>query len=97
MEKIFTPLTLSLSLFFTIDRPLVQIYFSPQPSAAIKIKDGGHNVRYEISEHSLAKIAPAFRAKGPLISAANQICVKRFIQSKAVQKLTQYKTIRPLN
>ena len=23
--------------------PLVQIYFSPQPSAAIKIKDDGHN------------------------------------------------------
>ena len=66
MGKIFTPLTLSLSLFFTIDRPLVQICFSPQPSAAIKIKDGGHNVRYEISEHSLAKITPAFRAMGTL-------------------------------
>ena len=24
---------------------LVQISFSPQPSAAIKIKDGGHNFR----------------------------------------------------
>ena len=28
-----------------ISLPLVQIYFSPQPSAAIKIKDGGHNHR----------------------------------------------------
>ena len=32
--------------------PLVQIYFSSRPSAAIKIKDGGHNFRYEIIEHS---------------------------------------------
>ena len=38
------------------------IYFSPQPSAAIKIKDGGHNIRYEITEHSLAKITPALQA-----------------------------------
>ena len=43
--------------------PLVQIHFSPQSSAAIKIKDGGYNIRYEITEHSLAKIRPALQAK----------------------------------
>ena len=42
-----------LSLFLTASAPLVQIYFSPQPSASIKIKDGAHNIRYEITEHSL--------------------------------------------
>ena len=36
-----------LSLFLTASAPLVQIYFSPQPSASIKIKDGAHNIRYK--------------------------------------------------
>ena len=35
---------------------LVQISFSPQPSAAIKIKDGGHNFRYGNIEHSLTNL-----------------------------------------
>ena len=43
--------------------PTFQIYFSPQPSAAINIKDGGHNIRYEITEHSLDKITPALQAR----------------------------------
>ena len=30
---------------------------------AIKIKDGGHNFRYENTEHSLAKITPALQAR----------------------------------
>ena len=38
-----------LSLFLTVDRPLGINFSSPQPSAAIKIKDGGHNIRYEIT------------------------------------------------
>ena len=42
--------------------PLVQILFFPQPSAAIKIKDGGHKFRYEITEHSLARITLALQA-----------------------------------
>ena len=42
--------------------PLVQICFFPQPSAAIKIKDGGHKFRYEITEHSLARITLALQA-----------------------------------
>ena len=33
-----------------------EISFSPQPSAAIKIKDGGHNFCQQNTEHSLAKI-----------------------------------------
>ena len=35
---------------------MVQISFSPQSSAAIKLKDGGHN-----AELSLAKITPALQ------------------------------------
>ena len=46
-----------------LDRPLVQIYFSPQPSAAIKIKDDGHNFHYEITEHSVAEITLALQAR----------------------------------
>ena len=42
---------------------IVQIYFFPQPSAAIKIKDGGQNFRYEKTEHSFAKLTPALRAR----------------------------------
>ena len=52
-------------LLLSFDRwppPLVQIYFSPQPSAAIKFKDGGHNFRKEITEHPFAKITPALWA-----------------------------------
>ena len=47
---IFTPLPLPLplSLFLTVDRPLGINFSSPQPSTSIKIKDGGHNIRYEI-------------------------------------------------
>ena len=48
--------------FWPSTAPLVQIYFSPQPSAAIKIKNGGHSIRYEITEHSLAKITPLLPA-----------------------------------
>ena len=48
--------------FLPSTAPLVQIYFSPQPSTVIKIKDGGHNIRYEITEHLLAKITPALQA-----------------------------------
>ena len=46
---LFTPLPPPLSLFLTVDRPLGINFSSPQPSAAIKIKDGGHNIRYEIT------------------------------------------------
>ena len=35
---------------------LVQIPFSPQPSAAIKVKDGSYDFYQENSKHSLAKI-----------------------------------------
>ena len=61
----------------TVDLPLVQIYFSPQPSTAIKIKEGGHNFRYEITEHSLAKITPALQATrvNPLGTFSRQLLV----------------------
>ena len=42
------PLPPPISLFLTVDRPLGINFSSPQPSAAIKIKDGDHNIRYEI-------------------------------------------------
>ena len=51
---LFTPLPPPLSLFLTVDSPLGIKFSSPQPSAAIKIKDGGHNIRYEITKHLLA-------------------------------------------
>ena len=40
----FTPPLLPLSLFLTVDLPLVQISFSPQAFAVIKLKDGGHDL-----------------------------------------------------
>ena len=48
--------------------PLVQISFSRQPSAAIKIKDGGHDFREENTELSLAKITPTLQASTALAS-----------------------------
>ena len=42
--------------------PTLQISFSPQPSDAIKIKEGGYNFHQESTEHSLAKITPALQA-----------------------------------
>ena len=48
--------------FWPWTAPLVQIYFSPQPFAVIRTKDGGYNFRYEITEHSLAKSTPALQA-----------------------------------
>ena len=43
-EEDFTPPLLLLSLFLTVDLPLVQISFSPQAFAVIKLKDGGHDL-----------------------------------------------------
>ena len=40
----FTPPLLPLSLFLTVDLPLVQISFSPQAFAVIKLRDGGHDI-----------------------------------------------------
>ena len=61
----FTPPPLS--LFLTITTPLIQISFSPQPSATIKIKVGGHNFFSENTDHSLAKIMPALQATEKLV------------------------------
>ena len=47
--------------FWPLTASLVQISFSPQPSAAVKIKDGGHSFREENTEHSLAKNTPALQ------------------------------------
>ena len=51
-DKIFTPLPPPLSLFLTVGRPLSINFYSPQPSAAIKIKDGGRNIR--IGNHMIS-------------------------------------------
>ena len=40
----FTPPLLPLSLFLTVDLPLVHISFSPQVFAVSKLKDGGHDI-----------------------------------------------------
>lgn len=52
-----------LSLFLTVYRPIGTNFFSPQPSAAIKTKDGGNNFRQENTDQSLTKITPALWAK----------------------------------
>ena len=59
---VFTTFPLPLFSFSTIITPLIQISFSPQPSAAIKIKVGGHDFRYQNTDHSLAKVTPALQA-----------------------------------
>ena len=61
---VFTP---PLSLFLTITTPLVQISFSSQPSATIKIKVGGHNCFSENIDYSLAKIMPALQVTEKLV------------------------------
>ena len=43
---------------------MVQIFLSPQPSAAVKIKNGGYNFLQEGIEHSLAKTTLALWATG---------------------------------
>ena len=48
-RKDFTPLPPPLSLFLTVNHPLGINFYSPLPSAAIKIKDGGHNICDEIT------------------------------------------------
>ena len=48
-RKIFTPLPPPLSLFMNVNHPLGINFSSPHPLAAIKIKDGGQNIRYEIT------------------------------------------------
>ena len=42
---------------------LVKISFFPQPSAAIKIKAGGHDFYEGKTEHLLAKIMPTLQAR----------------------------------
>ena len=56
------PAMFDLELEATVAHLLGTNYFSPQPSAAIKFKDGGHNFRKEITEHPFAKITPALWA-----------------------------------
>ena len=46
--------------FWALLNHLVQISFSPQPSAAVKIKDGSYNFHLKKkSEHLLTKTMPA--------------------------------------
>lgn len=54
--------TQPLSLFLAVARPLGKIYLSPQPSAAVKIRDSGHHFHKENSDQSFAKITPAQQA-----------------------------------
>ena len=46
----------SISFLWPSLTPLVQIYFSPKPTAAVKIKDGSFNFHQQNTEHSLVKI-----------------------------------------
>ena len=57
-----TPPPLPSPSFWSLLIPLVQIYFSPQPSAAVKIKDGSYNFYQDSVKHSPAKITLALQA-----------------------------------
>lgn len=46
----------SISFLWPSLAPLVQIYFSPKPTAAVKIKDGSFNFHQQNTEHSFVKI-----------------------------------------
>ena len=46
----------SISFLWPSLTPLVQIYFSSKPTAAVKIKDGSFNFHQQNTEHSLVKI-----------------------------------------
>ena len=48
--------------FWSLLIPLVQISFSPQPSAAVKIKDGSYNFYQDSVKHSPAEITLALQA-----------------------------------
>ena len=72
--------TLPLFLFLTDGRPLVQISFSPQSSAAIKLKDGGHN-----AELSLAKITPALQASSEKVQGHSIESFLYFIEGPRYQ------------
>ena len=66
--------------------PLGINFYSPQPSAAIKIKDGGHNIHDEITQHLLAKIMPALQATATfdLFLPHNWHQIKRFFHCKSM-------------
>lgn len=51
------------SFSLTITHLLVQIYFSPLPSAAVKIKDSSYNAYKEITVQLFAKTTPALQVK----------------------------------
>ena len=52
---------------------MIQIYYSPQSTAAVIIKDGDHNCRQENTEHSLAKITSGLQ----VMQRAAQWCGSR--------------------
>ena len=62
-EKTHPHALLSLFLLPTFT-PLGTNFLSPQPSAAVKIKNGGYNFLQEGTEHSLAKTTLALWATG---------------------------------
>ena len=55
-RSIYSPTPTPLFVFLLSLTRSVQISFSPQPSAAIKIKAGGHNFLWKNTEHPLTKI-----------------------------------------
>ena len=53
----------SLYFLLTVRHPLCKIFFFPQLSSAVKIKDGSNNFHQENIEHCLAEITPVLQAK----------------------------------
>ena len=56
-----------IQIFFLPFSPLVKIFFSFKPSAAIIVKDGGYTFCYESIELLLDKIMPALQANIVLV------------------------------
>lgn len=78
-RNIHSPTHLMFSLSLT---PLIQMSFSSQPSASIKIKGDCHNFCKENTKHLLDKITPALQANyfvGHSIILVNH-SVKRFVE-----------------
>ena len=63
----------SLSFLLIVVHPFVH-NCSPQPSAAVKIKDGSYSFHKENTGHSLAKIMPALQDSGRSLFHLNANC-----------------------
>ena len=69
-------------LSFPVTYPLGKNFFSPQPSAAMKIKDGGYDFYRENTEYLRAKITQASRKMFKVPCEARTKTIIRWLTSK---------------